>query len=175
MVDADGDLAYGLVPVHAESEAGRVDEASILHDAESFQHIDYVFFRRFDDGRSSQVAAYVVDNSTDKVDEATLAKLHHQLWLHGAAPLLYVAWRTRIDILSCARGPDFWDNDGNIYKPADRIDLKAGGLFQITARIDAALDRKLRRFSALRLADGTFWDDPTNKDLAKHEEGRTTD
>ena len=102
MVDADGDLAYGLVPVHAESEAGRVDEASILHDAKSFQHIDYVFFRRFADGRSSQVAAYVVDNSTDKVDENTLAKLHRQLWLHGAAPLLYVAWCTRIDILSCA-------------------------------------------------------------------------
>jgi len=44
MIDADGDLAVGLEPVHAEAKAGRVDEASILHDAKSFEHVDYVFF-----------------------------------------------------------------------------------------------------------------------------------
>jgi hypothetical protein len=44
MIDAEGDLAFGLVRVHAEAEVGRVDEASILHDAKSFQHVDYVLF-----------------------------------------------------------------------------------------------------------------------------------
>jgi N-6 DNA Methylase len=171
MIDVDGDPAFGLVSIHGESQEGRVDEASIIHDARSFHNVDYVFFRRFADGRSSQVAAYVIDNSRDRVDEDALARLHHQLWLHGAAPLMYVAWRTRIDILSCARGPDFWVNDKTSYRPADRIELTAGGLFPITARIDAELEGKLRRFSALRLSDGTFWDDPANKDLAKHDEG----
>src|SRR5438270_403286 len=128
MIDADGDLAYGLVPVHGDEKVERVDEASVLHEAKSFVHVDYVFFRRFSDGRSSQVAAFVVDNSEDKVDERTLSRLHHQVWLHGTAPLLYVAWRTRIDILSCARGPDFWVNDDTSYKPADRIKLPSGGL-----------------------------------------------
>src|SRR5208337_1436779 len=171
MIDADGDLAFGLEPVHAEAKAGRVDEASILHDAKSFEHVDYVFFRRFSDGRSSQVAVFVVDNSDGEHDEITLSKLHHQLWLHGTAPLMYVAWRTRIDILSCARGPDFWVNEKTSYRPADKIELPTGGLLQIAAGIDAALNERARRFSALRLADGTFWDDPANKDLAKHEHG----
>lgn len=171
MIGADGDFAYGLVPVHGGEKVERVDEASVLHDAQSFIHVDYVFFRRFVDGRSSQVAAFVVDNSGDKVDERTLSQLHHQVWLHGTAPLLYVAWRTRIDILSCARGPDFWVNDDTKYKPADRIKLPVGGLLQFAATIDEALTERLRRFSALRLADGTFWDDPANKSLAKHDEG----
>jgi len=171
MIDSEGDPAFGLVRVYGEGEVMRLDEASILHDAKSFRHVDYVFFRRFSDGRSSQVTAFVVDNSTEKVDERALSKLHHQLWLHGTAPLLYVGWPTRIDILSCARGPDFWVNDDTFYNPADRIDLASSGFLRIVVGIDEALSGKLRRFSALRLADGTFWDDPANKDLAKHEEG----
>ena len=107
MIDDDGDLAAGLVPVHGDAEVERVDEAAALHDARSFKYVDYIFFRRFADGRSSQVAAFVVDNSSEKIDEQTLAKLHHQLWLHGAAPLMYVSWPSRIDILSCATGAGF--------------------------------------------------------------------
>ena len=87
------------------------------------------------------------------------------------APLMYVAWRTRIDILSCARGPISRVNEKTSYRPADKIELPTGGLLQIAAGIDAALNERARRFSALRLADGTFWDDPANKDLAKHEHG----
>lgn len=171
MVDAEGGLAFGLVSVHGEEGLERVYEAAILHEAKSFLHVDYVFFRRYSDGRSSQVAAFVVDNSEGKVNEATLSRLHHQLWLHGTAPLLYVAWRTRIDILSCARGPDFWVDDDTTYEPAARIDLPTGGLFHVATGIDEALTQRLRRFSAMRLADGTFWDDPANKKLARHEEG----
>ena len=44
-------------------------------------------------------------------------------------------------------------------------------LVGLAADIDKALAEKTRRFSALRLADGTFWDDPVNKDLANHEQG----
>ena len=81
-----------------------------------------------------------------------------------------MAWRTRIDILSCARGPDFWVNDNTSYKPADRIKLHSGGLLHFAIEIDEALAERIRRFSAFRLADGTFWDDPANKSLAKHDE-----
>ncbi len=171
MIAADGELAAGLVPVHGNTEVDRVDEAAVLHDAQSFKHVSYVFFRRFADGRSSQIAAFVVDNSAERIDEQTLARLHHQLWLHGAAPLMYVSWPSRIDILSCARGPDFWVNDDTAYVPADRIDLPIGMFVELAAEIDEALSEKSRRFSVLRLADGTFWDDPVNKDLANHEEG----
>jgi hypothetical protein len=169
-IDAEGDPVYGLVPVHGNAEIARVDEASVIHDAKSFQHVDHVFFRRFSDGRSSQVAAFVVDNGAEKLSEAVLAKLHHQLWLHAAAPLLYVSWPSRIDILSCARGPDFWIDEDTSYEPADQINLPPDAL-GIAAHIDEALMEQLHRFSALRLADGTFWDDPDNNDLADHEEG----
>ncbi len=42
-------------------------------DAKSFKDIDFVFFRRFSDARSSHVAAYVVDNSDEQLDEQSLA------------------------------------------------------------------------------------------------------
>jgi hypothetical protein len=86
-----------------------------------------------------------------------LARLHQKLWLHGVAPLVYVAWPTRIDILSCARGPDFWKDDHLIYRPVEQI--------RLAARVESALRH---RFSAARLADGTFWDDPDNARFARH-------
>jgi hypothetical protein len=97
MIDGRGGLAFGLVPVHGDTKFDRVDEAAVLHDAKSFEDVDNVFFRRFSDGRSSQAAAFVIDNSDGAHDETALSRLHHQLWLHGMAPLMYVAWRTRID------------------------------------------------------------------------------
>ncbi|OHB65662.1 MAG: hypothetical protein A2Y76_04305 [Planctomycetes bacterium RBG_13_60_9] len=160
---ANGRPATGLVPVSGKESDERglpIDERAAILDAKSFELIDYVFFRRFTDGRSSQVAAYIVDNSDEKHDERQLARLHHQVWLQGRAPLLYVTCPTRIDVLACARGPDFWDKGKHRYNPAETL--------HIAAEISDHLD-KLSRFSALRLADGTFWDDPSNRGLANHD------
>src|SRR5947209_16176807 len=55
------------------------------------------------------------------LSEAELAQLHKRVWLHGGVPLLYVAWPARLDILTCARGPDFWQSDRVEYRPADQI------------------------------------------------------
>jgi hypothetical protein len=156
---ANGRPTVGLVPVSGGESVERslpVDERAAILDTKSFELIDYVFFRRFADGRSSQIAAYVVDNSDEKHDESELSYLHHQVWLQGRAPLLYVAWPSRIDVLACARGPDFWDKGEHRYNPAETL--------QIAADISDQLDG-LSRFSALRLADGTFWDDPSNRRL----------
>ena len=164
LVRSDGTPMPGLVPVRAQGlERAResIDERAALIDAESFELIDYVFFRRFTDGRSSQIAAYVVDNSDERHDEASLASLHLQLWLHGKAPLLYVAWPSRIDVLTCARGADFWKNEKRRYKPAKTFELDA-------MRTAAAIADERRRFSAFRLADGTFWEDPENARLANY-------
>lgn len=163
LLRSDGTPIAGLVPIrgrHTRQSSLSVDEQAAIKDAESFERIDFVFFRRFSDGRSSQVAAYVVDNSNERLDENSLARLHLQLWLHGATPLLYVAWPTRIDVLTCARGPDFWRNEQCQYKPAKKIKM---GL-----RTAAAITNQLRQFSAFRLADGTFWEDRDNRDLANY-------
>jgi len=169
LAEPDGRPAEGLVPVgevSARAQLSVAERAAVL-DAANFSDdgaclIDYVFFRRFADGRSSQAAAYVVDNTDDHLDSDTLASLHHQLWMHGNAAILYVAWETRVDVLSCRRGPDFWNehSEGLQYNPAATIG--------VAASIDMALqDRK--RFSVYRLADGTFWDEPANAFLVDND------
>ncbi len=154
------EAADGLVSVRHPPADLPVDEAALVRDAQVFELVDYVFFRRFDDGRSSQPAAFVIDNTAERNDERRLAKAHHDLWLHGVAPLVYVAWPSRIDVLSCARGPDFWDDGNRRYSPAVQLD--------VASQVESALAQR-RQFSARRLADGTFWDDPLNQTLADHE------
>jgi hypothetical protein len=154
----------GLVPLTAgRTPLNDLAEEVAVREAEAIAELDYVFFRRFADGRSSQVAAYVIDNSDGDHTEHDLAFIHKAVWLNGTAPLLYVAWPTRVDILSCARGADFWQpNQADCkYQTAERIPVReslaiAGGIS----------DELRKRFSALRLSDGTFWDDPQNSNLA---------
>ena len=152
--------ADGLVSVRQPPAGLPIDELALVRGVQSFAAVDYVFFRRFDDGRSSQPAAFVVDNHAERFTEAELAKTHHELWLHGVAPLVYIAWPARIDVLSCARGPDFWNKGERRYHPAAQLD--------VASQVESALAQR-RRFSAQRLADGTFWDEPRNQPLANHE------
>ncbi|MBK8252636.1 MAG: N-6 DNA methylase [Polyangiaceae bacterium] len=165
-ISPDGEAVYGLEPVKTDvHRVDRIDEVSALQDAAAFNSVDFVFFRRFADRRSSQVAAYVIDNTKRRFTQARLADLHKELWRHGVAPLIYIAWPTRVDVLSCARGPDFWTNDVQKceYKPAETIPT----MVRTAAAINTAL---CERFAAYRLADGTFWDDPANASLANQSE-----
>ncbi|MDY6893748.1 MAG: N-6 DNA methylase [Chloroflexota bacterium] len=162
LIDSDDKLIPGLVPVHGVARENlRIDEQAAITYAKIFNRIDYIFFRRFSDGRSSQISAYVVDNADERLDEETLAKLHLEVWLHGAAPLIYISWPTRIDILTCARGPDFWVDEGVRYKTVKRFEVEAIGAA-------ATINRELKNFSALRLADGTFWEETPNQGLANY-------
>lgn len=159
LISSDGKLAPGLVPVSKigmEKTALCVDEQAALQAAKFFGNINYIFFRRFSDGRSSQVSAYVVDNSDERLDEKALAELHQQVWLYGMAPLLYVARPGRIDILTCARKADFWGDRGSRYKPVDVI------------RTTDLITKELQNYSSLRLADGTFWEEPRNRVLTDY-------
>lgn len=134
-------------------------ERVALNDAAALTEVDFVFFRRYEDGRSSQVAAYVVDNSNQRLSKEQLAKLHAHAWRQGVAPLLYVAWPSSVDILSCARGPDFWIDGKEEYSPAIPGDLLS---------ISADVNEGLRRVSAHRLADGTIWEEPKNQPLLEY-------
>ena len=173
-IRADGKLTSGLVPVKGSiAKKLTIDEQAVVVEAKTFKHfetknnipiIDFVFFRRFSDGRSSQVAAYVVDNSDDKLDKKTLSELHRQVWLQGTTPLLYIAGASQIDILACAREPDFWDKNKQEckYNPAKTFKKD---LLTTAGQISD----EIKKFSALKLADGTFWDDPDNRTLANHD------
>ena len=153
------EAADGLVGLRKTCKGLPPDEQAFVRSARAFEAVDYVFFRRFNDGRSSQPAAFVIDNTKERFTEAALAATHRELWLHGIVPLLYIAWHARVDILSCARGADFWDDGELCYSPAFQLETASG--------IQTSLEE--RRFSARRLADGTFWEDPANQPLADHE------
>lgn len=166
---SDAELS-GLVAIRGPRGKLSVDEKAALLEAEAIPGLDYVYFRRFSDGRSSQIAAYVVNNEDEHLAEADLAELHKEVWLHGVAPLLYVGWPMRVDVLSCARGPDFWRKNECHYHPFIKIPVvcekELPGLAETSTEVSAALEAQ-RRFSANRLADGTFWEDPRNAKLAQ--------
>ncbi len=175
--DAENKPIDGLVSVRRVGDAKSPHEEAIVRHAKEFELVDFVFFRRFIDAngrhlRSSQVLAYVVDNSREKHAPYALAELHHKLWLQGLAPLIYVAWPARVDVLSCARKPDFWDDRTGVchYEAAERIELPAEVAEQSPLRVAAdILDafNTRRRLSAGRLLDGTFWENADNQKLAK--------
>ncbi len=163
-ITSNGKLSSGLVPRRCAAEMNlSIHERAAVFDALPFKHIDFIFFRRFSDGRSSQCSAYVIDNSDQRLDEKMLAKLHRNLWLRGTVPLLYVAWPGRIDVLTCARGPDFWEFKNEVchYNPVQKFEAES----ILTA---GEIKKELEKFSALRLADGTFWEEPSNGKLADH-------
>lgn len=160
-VSPNGKLVSGLVPIKdGDAAVKRVDERLAIRDAIAIQGIDYILFRRFSDDRSSQVVAYVIDNVDNRLSEKELAVLHKRVWLHGGVPLIYVAWPMRLDILTCARGPDFWHNGMCEYAPARQVQQ----VIEHAGAVSKALESQ---YSAWRLMDGTFWDDPRNAVLAK--------
>jgi len=50
-----------------------LDEEAVVRRADALGGIDYVFFRRFADQLSSQVAAFVIDNHDSRFSERELA------------------------------------------------------------------------------------------------------
>lgn len=161
IINPEGQRHPGLVPVHSnEAHTLAIDEHVVIDEVQDFHSLDYVFFRRFSDGRSSQVAAYIVDNTDEQHSEQELADLHRQVWLQGKAPLLYITWPGRVDILSCARGEDFWDkqNDQCHYNPAQKLPFDT---INVAGNIAQA-------FSLHQLADGTFWEEASHQALVDH-------
>jgi hypothetical protein len=166
--------APGLVPIRKQRATLSIAEEAAVREAEGIDGLDYVFFRRFSDGRSSQVAAYVIDNEDEHFDDVKLSLIHKEVWLNGSAPLLYVGRKTRVDILGCAGGPDFWRKNRCDYHPIEKIQVDEDGvkdLFSTSAAISKAIEEKRQRFSALRLSNGTFWTDPRNASLADADKG----
>jgi hypothetical protein len=165
-ISENGVFTPGLIPVSNRVKGNQqarlaeqnlsIDECAAVYDAALFEHIDYIFFRRFSQGRSSHIAAYIVDNTTERLRRDELSKLHWKVWLHGTAPLLYVFWPGEVDVLACARGADFWQRDQRWYQPAKHI------------QIAGQISHELINFSAYRLGDGTFWEDTQNRGLADH-------
>lgn len=161
--------ASGVVPVRGPRRSISLAEEAAVREAALFDRIDFVFFRRFADARSPQIAAYVVDNEDGKLTEKQLADLHWHVWMQGAAPLLYISWPNRLDVLACARAPDFWRENSQERKYPKADDMALSVLIETASEVNHALLRA-QEFSAHRLSDGTFWEDPSNNALMVVEE-----
>lgn len=132
-----------------------LDEQVAIRQANQFSPaVNYIFFRRFSDGRSSQVAAYVVDNSNESYSQEELRQLHHNVWLSGSTPLLYIGWNDRVEILTCAAGKSITQSKEWKYSPSETI-----------RNISDISDVLAKQYSAHRLAEGTFWEDQRNVKL----------
>lgn len=97
-----GKLYPGLVPVHGQRARLSVDEEAAVRSAAAIDKIDFVFFRRFSDGRSSQVAAYVIDNHDSRLSEHELAAIHQKLWWKLEYTLPSIFTNKSEYFLSCA-------------------------------------------------------------------------
>lgn len=145
----------GLVRVERNPICSTLAEKRVIQAALKIsKNIDFVYFRRFlkDDVRTSQAVAYIIDNKSRKLSEEALAKLHHTLWLNGTVPLLYINNENSVDIFSCATEAVSEKASKWNYRPINSI---LSNMHNIDDEID--------RFSAIRLANGTFWEDERNK------------
>jgi len=147
----------GLVPVNENlsDEISLAEKRIIQETLKISENIDFIFFRRFtkDDVRTSQAIAYIINNSSKKMSNEEIARLHHTLWLNGTVPLLYIDNDEKVDIFSCSAAPiSDKVNDWN-YQPLNTIPLNAQNI-----------NEQINRYSASRLADGSFWEDERNKD-----------
>lgn len=156
----------GLVDVSDDETNLSLSEQLAVHEARDISSatnthwkIHAILFRRFADNRTSQIAAYIINNKTGEYDKNTLADLQQKLWLNGRAPLVYVYQSTRVDILSCVRDQEFWKNGHLCYTPSDQ--------FKIGASISSQEQEKAERYRFAHLADGTFWNEDENANLAR--------
>lgn len=115
---------------------------------------DYVYFRKFVDGRPSLPQIYIYDNTQNRfTDPIEIAALHRKVWNRGEVPLMYVINKTTVSIFSCARAPDFLKNGKLQLRPAETLEL-----------ISAA-QTELDRFSSKAFDSGMFWANPQNSKL----------
>lgn len=135
-----------LAPTSYISDDWRIEEKDVVSRVQKSFSIkpDYIFFRRFNDGRSSQIAAYGLDNSNDRYTHTEIMDLHWNLWLSGQVPLLYVGDPGQVRIFSCIdKAP--WKNNTWNATPFETIKL--------------SYTSNVASYSTKRLADGTFWED----------------
>lgn len=115
---------------------------------------DYVYFRKFEDGRPPLPQVYIYDNTNHKFSDDKIIELQKKVWNRGESPLMYVFSNTAVSIFSCARNPDFISKNGKLrYNPAK--------ILKLASETQVELDR----FSGKAFDSGMFWANPQNADL----------
>jgi hypothetical protein len=143
----------GLVAVDAYDPAGRApEEVAVMEKARDYG-ARAVFFEAARHGRAPVAQALVFDAGT-AIDDSDFAQLHKRLWSWGGVPLVYRAAPGRIQLFRCAHEPDFVGPDSvPVCRPIRTLSIGA----------DIAADDVW--WNAVRIRNGTIWDDPIACDL----------
>ncbi|UDF05761.1 class I SAM-dependent DNA methyltransferase [Asticcacaulis sp. AND118] len=138
----------GLVRTLDYDPTGRPPEEVVIMEKAASYGAHAVFFEA-GAGDKPGVAQALVFLSDGPADDPEFAALHKRLWSWGGVPLVYRRTRGLVQLFRCAHRPDFISSDGDLVcNPVKSLNLAA----RITSR-EAWWD-------ALRLRNGTLWDDP---------------
>lgn len=116
-------------------------------------NVTAVYFRRFEQNRSSLPQLFIFDNTTGQFSEKDLAEIHRKLWSSGIVPLYYVFDNVNINIYDARKQVDFDSKNQSIH-----VDC-----FESLSIV--AKTQKHLNYSAKLFANGTFWD---QKETANH-------
>nr|NJM02863.1 N-6 DNA methylase [Desulfobacula sp.] len=118
-------------------------------------NVDAVYIRRFNDGRTPIPQIYIYDfiNNSGKDNEIT--ELYRKIWNSGHVPLIFLFFKTEIQILTCLKQPDFDRKTGSLsYSLFEKIHLASNAKKEL---------EKFRQLSARRFDNGSFWTDSKYK------------
>jgi hypothetical protein len=136
----------GIITVKNFCKASQPPEVVAIMEKAEFYKADGVFFEASHDGKPPAAQAFIYhENGATQNEE--FAKLHQRLWSWGGVPLVYRVTPGLIQLFRCAHRPDF-EKDGQIILKPFKI-LKAAGRISSDPWWDA-----------VRLRNGTLWDDP---------------
>lgn len=126
----------------------------VLKQAEKY-NVDAVYVRKFNDGRASIPQIYIYDFIKTTWKDNEITELYRKIWNSGHVPLIFLFFKTEIQILTCLKQPDFDPKTGSLsYSLFEKIHLASNAKKEL---------EKFKRLSARRFDNGSFWTDSKYK------------
>lgn len=138
---------------------------------------DWVYFRLVCDAGGPKPEVYVFDRSRSLSDsDATfdIARLQLELWNYGRVPLAFVLRPLGVEIYNLLEPPAFGPDGLKAPKVLEKLQFSPSAILAKAGKVakavaDSADDAKWDRFSGPRFDNGSFWEDPKNRDLGRSE------
>jgi hypothetical protein len=131
------------------------DSDKIILEQAGKYNVDAVYVRKFNDGRTPIPQIYIYDFIKTPRKDNEITELYRKIWNSGHVPLIFLFFKTEIQILTCLKQPDFDPKTGNLsYSLFEKIHL--------ASKAKKELD-KFKQLSDRRFDNGSFWTDSKYK------------
>ena len=114
-------------------------------------HINFVLFRQIE--KQTLPVACTINNVSHVLTESDIAEIHHNLWLYGKIPLLYVNNFDAVYIFSCLSKKAVSKQNHWIFKPSEVLTFGAN------------IEEKIAQYKASNLITREFWESEQNRHL----------